>query len=132
MENKSKVKSCAFKKEVTNTFGKFYSFKVDFENGDSGFFLSKKQDGYPFNEVGKDVEYVLDKKSGTKQDGTAYEYSNIKPVKKPFTPQGGAAQLKNPKAEVMEMALTHSGYASHKDFEKVIALYDLIMEKING
>lgn len=127
---KSKVKSCQFKKQNDSKFGTFYSFFIEFENGDSGFYNSKKSDGYPFNDTTKDVDYTIEKKEYTdKSTGEVREYSSIKYVSQNSW-KGNPQKSSN--SEVIGLALKYSGYETHKDFSKVVELYNQIMNTING
>ena len=71
---KSIVKSVNFKKEGDGQYGKWYSFTVTFENGDSGDYLGKSNPQDKFIE-GKEVEYTIE----AKVNGQYTNYS-IKPV----------------------------------------------------
>ena len=75
----SKVTKAEFKKEFDSNYGKLYSFLVEFENGDSGFYNSKNKDNPKFT-VGKEADYTVEEKQGNKGS-----YNIIKPVKKDFT-----------------------------------------------
>jgi hypothetical protein len=82
MEKKSICKSCVSTgKPFTNEHGTFYSFNVEFENGDKGLCSSKKDEA-PYT-VGKDEDYDI--QAVPKKDGSG-TYNKIKKVQqnKPF------------------------------------------------
>ena len=76
MEKKSVCKSCVSTgKPFTNEHGTFYSFNVEFENGDKGLCSTKKDE--PPYVVGKDEEYDI--QAIPKKDGSG-TYNKIKKV----------------------------------------------------
>ena len=77
----SKCISCEFKKEKNGEFGKSYQYSVKFENGDSGFIDTKKQEN-PF-ELNAVTKYQIEDKTFTKDNGDTFKYNKISKEYKP-------------------------------------------------
>ena len=77
----SKCVSCEFKKEKNGEFGKSYQYFVKFENGDSGFIDTKKQEN-PF-ELNAVTKYQIEDKTFTKDNGDTFKYNKISKEYKP-------------------------------------------------
>ena len=77
----SKCISCEFKKEKNGEFGKSYQYFVKFDNGDSGFIDTKKQEN-PF-ELNVVTKYQIEDKTFTKDNGDTFKYNKISKEYKP-------------------------------------------------
>lgn len=82
---KSKCIKCEFYKENrftpkgTNVPVVIYNFNVEFEDGTKGVYPAKNKDNPKFKE-GEVAEYTVEKKSGTKADGTPWSFNKIRPI----------------------------------------------------
>jgi hypothetical protein len=69
MSKKSKVTDVIFISEYDSKYGKLYKFAIEFENGDTGDYSSKKKEQDKFV-IGEEAEYTINKVG---------DYTNIKP-----------------------------------------------------
>lgn len=134
MQNK-KVVSCDFKNEFKHEkFGTFYNYTVKFEGDDKSYvYAAKNQDNLYFK-VGESVDFDVEEKRGTTQDGTEWVMYKLKPVKPAFNPSGKTFQKKG-KAEYCAEALQFtSSYvkdlivSGKLDLDKWISKVDEIMK----
>lgn len=89
--SKSKCIKCKFKNEFESSYGKLYSFDVEFEDGTKGLYNSKDKDNPKFKE-GEEAEYETEEKSGVK-NGKEWSFTKIKPAQKGF---GGGGYKETP------------------------------------
>lgn len=105
---KQKVKSVKFKNEFDSSYGKFYNFDLEFENGLTGVYAAKSNPQTKFV-VGQEVEIEV----------TSNQYGNkIKPVQ---AQQGFQGKKSDPAADSFRQALIVAQSSITKVVELVIA-----------
>lgn len=74
---KAKITETKFKKEVQSKFGTLYSHEIHYDNK-VAFYSSKKKD-QDFFKKGQEAEFIEEKRTYKKKDGTTGEYLVVKP-----------------------------------------------------
>jgi len=120
-EERMKEATCVksdFKKETDGDHGKMYGFAVGFDNGDDGYYTSKKRDQTNFV-VGEKAQYELEEK----KTGEGRKWNKIKPYRDPAAfgskSAGGGGKTSSDRSirsqvalkAAVEMTINHPAYA---------------------
>lgn len=110
-----------------------YSFIVELENGDRGYYNSKSEDQTKFI-LGKESEYVIEEREG--KSGKKYNKITI-PQAEGGKPFGGGKTQVDPKVQMISFATSYvkdlvvSGKINMEDFEKQFnRIYNLMISKL--
>lgn len=87
----------------TDNYGNF-SFIIEFENGDKGFYTSKSEDQKKFV-AGQEAEYIIEEKTG----GTGRKYFKVTTPKNENSFSGGfKSKAPEPRIQMISFAMSYS------------------------
>lgn len=110
-----------------------YSFIIELDNGDKGFYSCKKEDQSKFV-VGQDVEYNIEEKTG----GTGKKYNKISiPQTEGAKSFGGGRPQQDPKVQMISFSMSYAkdlivgGKVGIDDLEKTFnKIHSLMISKL--
>lgn len=127
-EKRSIVIAATLKKEWTGKYGQMYDHWVEFSNGDSGVYTSRKKDQDAFI-VGKEANYTIEQ-----VERNGFINTVIKPMEKYYENKSG----RNYKADFISFAAAYTkdlivaGKADFVDFKNIFTqIYNVMEEKLN-